>query len=42
MDSVDGLPASKGKTKLFVVVDRLSKYAHFVPIFHLYTATMIA
>ena len=42
MDFIDGLPSSHGKTTIFVVVDRLSKYAHFVPIAHPYTAVSVA
>ena len=42
MDFIDGLPISHGKTTIFVVVDRLSKYAHFVPISHPYTAVGVA
>lgn len=42
MDFIDGLPSSRGKTTIFVVVDRLSKYAHFVPISHPYTAMSVA
>lgn len=42
MDFVDGLPPSQGKTIIMVVVDRYSKFAHFVAMQHPYTATMVA
>ena len=32
MDFIEGLPLSEGKDKIFVVVDQLMKYAHFVGI----------
>ena len=32
MDFIEGLPISEGKDKIFVVVDRLTKYAHFMGI----------
>lgn len=38
MDFIDGLPPSFGKTVIFVVVDRLTKAAHFVALAHPYTA----
>lgn len=42
MDFVVGLPPSSGKTVVFVVVDRLSKYAHFIPIASGFTSASIA
>lgn len=42
MDFIDGLPSSRGKSTIFVVVDRLSKYAHFMALSHPYTAVSIA
>ena len=32
MDFIEGLPMSEGKDKIFVVVDRLTKYAHFMAV----------
>ncbi|MCH85656.1 hypothetical protein A2U01_0006505, partial [Trifolium medium] len=42
MDFITGLPKSKGYEAILVIVDRLSKYAHFVPLKHPYTAKTIA
>nr|GEZ86399.1 transcription factor, MADS-box [Tanacetum cinerariifolium] len=42
MDFNDGLPVSNGKIVIMVVVDRPSKYAHFIPMAHPYTAIQVA
>lgn len=41
MDFIEELPNSFGKKVIFVVVDRLSKAAHFMALQHPYTAATI-
>ena len=42
MDFIKGLPVFEGKDKIFVLVDRLTKYAHFMGIKKIDSAKQIA
>ncbi|KAL5803455.1 hypothetical protein ACOSQ4_031760 [Xanthoceras sorbifolium] len=42
MNFMEGLPPSNGHTMVMVVVNHLSKYAHFIPLKHLFTAISVA
>jgi hypothetical protein len=42
MDFITGLPKSEGRTDIMVVVDRLTKYAHFFSLSHPFKESTIA
>lgn len=42
MDFIEELSNSQGKSVIWVVVDMLSKYAHFIALHHPYTAKSLA
>nr|GEX80475.1 gypsy/Ty3 retroelement polyprotein [Tanacetum cinerariifolium] len=42
LDFIEALPVSQGKIVIMVVVDRLSKYANFIPLSHPFTIAQVA
>ena len=42
MDFITGLPKSKGKSVIMVVVDILTKYAHFFALYHPFKESSVA
>jgi len=42
MDFMEGLPRSQQKSVVFMVVDKFTKYVHFIPLAHPYTAAKVA
>ena len=42
MDFVEALPRVRGKSVILTVVDRFSKYCHFIPLAHPYSAESVA
>jgi hypothetical protein len=41
IDFIEGLPKSEGKDTILVVVDKLTKYAHFIALSHPFTTKTV-
>jgi hypothetical protein len=42
LDSIEGLPKSNGHDMILVVVDKLTKYDHLLPLKHPFTSLQVA
>lgn len=42
MDFIEGMPKSNGRDVIVVVIDRFTKYAHFIPLSHPYSVHSVA
>jgi hypothetical protein len=42
MDFITGLPKSEGKSVIMVIVDRLTKYAHFCALSHPFKTSIVS
>jgi hypothetical protein len=42
LDFIEALPRVRGKSVILTVVDRFSKYCHFIPLAHPYSAESVA
>jgi hypothetical protein len=42
LDFIEGLPTSDRYNAILVIIDKFTKYAHFIPVHHPFTALQIA